>query len=64
MIQNVLKVRIVITKKYIYPGPFLYYSFQEHLPDHKTLPVHCYYEWFEPAVDKWLDLAKFKVGIT
>ncbi|XP_054287830.1 BAI1-associated protein 3-like [Macrosteles quadrilineatus] len=35
-------------------------SFREHLPEHKSLSVHSYYEWFEPAVDKWLDLAKFK----
>lgn len=62
----VFKVKTVIFNQYLncYPDPLLYYSFQEHLPDHKTLPVHSYYEWFEPAVDKWLDLAKFKVGIT
>lgn len=66
VIQTVSKVKTVITKNnHIFnQGSFLYYSFQEHLPDHKTLPVHSYYEWFEPAVDKWLDLAKFKVGIT
>lgn len=36
-------------------------SFRENLPDQKALAVHLYYQWFEPAVDKWLDLAKFKV---
>ncbi|KAK9502939.1 hypothetical protein O3M35_011619 [Rhynocoris fuscipes] len=35
-------------------------SFREHLPDQKSLAVHLYYQWFEPAVDKWLDLAKYK----
>ncbi|XP_024086156.1 BAI1-associated protein 3 isoform X2 [Cimex lectularius] len=35
-------------------------SFRESLPDKKSLAVHLYYQWFEPAVDKWLDLAKFR----
>nr|CAD7438418.1 unnamed protein product [Timema bartmani] len=37
-------------------------SFQEHIPpqDQKSLSINCYYQWFEPAVDKWLDVAKFK----
>ncbi|XP_066902110.1 BAI1-associated protein 3 isoform X2 [Halyomorpha halys] len=35
-------------------------SFREHLPDQKNLSVHLYYQWFEPAVDKWLDLAKIR----
>ncbi|XP_069688099.1 BAI1-associated protein 3 isoform X2 [Periplaneta americana] len=37
-------------------------SFREHLPvpDQKALSINLYYEWFEPAVDKWLDVAKFK----
>lgn len=35
---------------------------KENLPqsDHKTLAICKYYEWFRPAVDKWLDLAKLK----
>ncbi|KZC11069.1 BAI1-associated protein 3 [Dufourea novaeangliae] len=35
---------------------------KENLPqsDHKTLATCKYYEWFRPAVDKWLDLAKLK----
>lgn len=38
------------------------FSIKENLPqsDHKTLAICKYYEWFRPAVDKWLDLAKFK----
>lgn len=38
-------------------------SFREHLPvpDQKALAINLYYEWFEPAVDRWLDVAKFKV---
>nr|CAD7398842.1 unnamed protein product [Timema poppensis] len=37
-------------------------SFQEHIPpqDQKSLSINFYYQWFEPAVDKWLDVAKFK----
>ncbi|XP_051165972.1 BAI1-associated protein 3 isoform X1 [Leptopilina boulardi] len=46
----------------------LYLALQEfmkmkkYLPqsDHKTLAICKYYEWFKPAVDKWLDLAKLK----
>ncbi|XKL63074.1 hypothetical protein PGB90_005438 [Kerria lacca] len=34
-------------------------SFQEHLPN-KTSSIVTYYTWFEPAVDKWIDLAKYK----
>jgi hypothetical protein len=39
------------------------FSFREHLPvpDQKALAINLYYEWFEPAVDRWLDVAKFKV---
>lgn len=35
---------------------------KKYLPqsDHKTLAICKYYEWFKPAVDKWLDLAKLK----
>jgi len=35
---------------------------KENLPqsDHKTLAICKYYEWFRPAIDKWLDLAKLK----
>lgn len=35
---------------------------KEKLPlsDQKTLIICNYYEWFKPAVDKWLDLAKLK----
>ncbi|XP_072156728.1 BAI1-associated protein 3 isoform X1 [Bemisia tabaci] len=33
-------------------------SMRENLPDHKSMPVQNFYQWFEPAVDKWLDLAK------
>lgn len=42
---------------------FTCYSFREHLPvpDQKVLAINLYYEWFEPAVDRWLDVAKFKV---
>ncbi|XP_076763974.1 BAI1 associated protein 3 isoform X3 [Xylocopa sonorina] len=37
-------------------------TMKENLPqsDHKTLAICKYYEWFRPAVDKWLDLAKLK----
>ncbi|KAL6435455.1 hypothetical protein ACFW04_005437 [Cataglyphis niger] len=37
-------------------------NMKENLPqsDHKTLAICKYYEWFRPAVDKWLDLAKLK----
>ncbi|XP_053994233.1 BAI1-associated protein 3 isoform X3 [Hylaeus volcanicus] len=37
-------------------------TMKENLPpsDHKTLGICSYYEWFRPAVDKWLDLAKLK----
>ncbi|XP_076385470.1 BAI1 associated protein 3 isoform X4 [Megachile rotundata] len=37
-------------------------TMKENLPqsDHKTLEICKYYEWFRPAVDKWLDLAKLK----
>ncbi|KAL1129161.1 hypothetical protein AAG570_013692 [Ranatra chinensis] len=35
-------------------------SFRENLPDQKNLTIHLYYQWFEPAVSKWLDLAKYK----
>ncbi|EZA54548.1 BAI1-associated protein [Ooceraea biroi] len=37
-------------------------TMKEKLPqsDHKTLAICKYYEWFRPAVDKWLDLAKLK----
>ncbi|XP_015609061.1 BAI1-associated protein 3 isoform X2 [Cephus cinctus] len=37
-------------------------NMKDHLPqsDHKTLAICTYYQWFEPAVDKWLDLAKLK----
>jgi hypothetical protein len=31
------------------------------VPDQKALAINLYYEWFEPAVDRWLDVAKFKV---
>lgn len=34
---------------------------RENLPDHKSMPVQNFYQWFEPAVDKWLDLAKVMV---
>lgn len=39
-----------------------FFSMKENLPqsDHKTLAICKYYEWFRPAVDKWLDLAKLK----
>ena len=38
------------------------FSMKENLPqsDHKTLAICKYYEWFRPAIDKWLDLAKLK----
>ncbi|XP_046745944.1 BAI1-associated protein 3 isoform X1 [Diprion similis] len=37
-------------------------NMKDHLPqsDHKSLAICSYYQWFEPAVDKWLDLAKLK----
>ncbi|KAK2576363.1 hypothetical protein KPH14_005712 [Odynerus spinipes] len=37
-------------------------SMKDKLPpsDQKTLATCNYYEWFKPAVDKWLDLAKLK----
>ncbi|KAL2736409.1 BAI1-associated protein 3 isoform X1 [Vespula maculifrons] len=37
-------------------------SMKDKLPlsDQKTLIICNYYEWFKPAVDKWLDLAKLK----
>ncbi|GLH13404.1 uncharacterized protein GBIM_17982 [Gryllus bimaculatus] len=37
-------------------------NFRENLPpqDQKTLAINTYYEWFEPAVDKWMDVAKYK----
>ncbi|XP_029160484.1 BAI1-associated protein 3 isoform X4 [Nylanderia fulva] len=37
-------------------------NMKDNLPqsDHKTLAICKYYEWFRPAVDKWLDLAKLK----
>ncbi|XP_020709879.1 BAI1-associated protein 3 isoform X2 [Athalia rosae] len=37
-------------------------NMKDHLPqsDHKNLAICTYYQWFEPAVDKWLDLAKLK----
>ncbi|XP_023290645.1 BAI1-associated protein 3 [Orussus abietinus] len=46
----------------------LYLALQElvgagaHLPpsDRKGLALCAYYRWFEPALDKWLDLAKLK----
>lgn len=35
---------------------------KEHLPvaDQKTLTVNAYYEWFEPALDQWLSVAKVR----
>lgn len=38
------------------------FSMKEKLPqsDQKTLAICKYYEWFRPAIDKWLDLAKLK----
>lgn len=40
-------------------------SFRQFIPlqDHKSLSINQYYEWFEPAIDKWLDVAKIKVTI-
>ncbi|KAI5696828.1 hypothetical protein M8J75_000769 [Diaphorina citri] len=44
----------------------LYLSIQEfvnmssHLADAKSMNVRAYYKWFEPAIDKWLDLAKLR----
>ncbi|XP_039285685.1 BAI1-associated protein 3 isoform X2 [Nilaparvata lugens] len=35
-------------------------NLREHVPDHKMLQVSQFYAWFEPAIDKWMDLAKFK----
>ncbi|XP_049958589.1 BAI1-associated protein 3 [Schistocerca serialis cubense] len=37
-------------------------SFRDHLSpvDQKSLSINCYYEWFEPALDRWLDVSKFK----
>lgn len=35
-------------------------SFQEHLTSRTSGGIMCYYTWFEPAVDKWIDLAKYK----
>ncbi|XP_065210917.1 BAI1-associated protein 3 isoform X2 [Planococcus citri] len=34
-------------------------SFQEHISN-RSNGIMCYYNWFEPAIDKWIDLAKFK----
>uniref|UniRef100_A0A8D8TBQ9 BAI1-associated protein 3 n=1 Tax=Cacopsylla melanoneura TaxID=428564 RepID=A0A8D8TBQ9_9HEMI len=44
----------------------LYLSIQEfvnmssNLADSKSMNVRAYYKWFEPAIDKWLDLSKLK----
>lgn len=37
--------------------------YREHLnaSDYKGLSAQCYYHWFEPALEKWLDLAKLKI---
>ncbi|XP_050539077.1 BAI1-associated protein 3 isoform X2 [Daktulosphaira vitifoliae] len=37
--------------------------YREHLnaSDYKGLSAQCYYHWFEPALEKWLDLAKIKI---
>ncbi|XP_066592429.1 BAI1-associated protein 3 isoform X2 [Prorops nasuta] len=37
-------------------------NMKEHLSqsDHKSLSITKYHEWFVPAVEKWLDLAKLK----
>ncbi|XP_067211831.1 BAI1-associated protein 3 isoform X3 [Linepithema humile] len=37
-------------------------TMKDNLPqsDHKTLAICKYHEWFRPAIDKWLDLAKLK----
>ncbi|VVC39810.1 Mammalian uncoordinated homology 13, subgroup, domain 2,Mammalian uncoordinated homology 13, domain 2,C2 [Cinara cedri] len=37
--------------------------YREHLnaSDYKGLPAQCYYHWFEPALEKWMDLAKLKI---
>lgn len=39
------------------------YRYREHLnaSDYKGLSTQCYYHWFEPALEKWLDLAKLKI---
>lgn len=35
---------------------------KEHLPppDQKSVSINCYYQWFEPAVDQWLNVAKVR----
>ncbi|KAF0772787.1 BAI1-associated protein 3 [Aphis craccivora] len=37
--------------------------YREHLnaSDYQGLSAQCYYHWFEPALEKWLDLAKLKI---
>ncbi|XP_025193246.1 BAI1-associated protein 3 isoform X2 [Melanaphis sacchari] len=37
--------------------------YREHLnaSDYQGLSSQCYYHWFEPALEKWLDLAKLKI---
>ncbi|XP_050430788.1 BAI1-associated protein 3 isoform X3 [Adelges cooleyi] len=37
--------------------------YREHLnaSDYKGLSAQCYYHWFEPALEKWLGLAKIKI---
>jgi len=37
--------------------------YREHLnaSDYQGLSTQCYYHWFEPALEKWLDLAKLKI---